>query len=191
MILLYNYQKIQLWANSDKSEYAIYLKERNSNKGNKNNNNNSSNKATNRGSQLLVATNHNRNIKYTELLDEADYLEDLEYYWKYTLEQWIDNNNYGLKTIPETSLPPILLSHTAATNSKGSLQEQEENRRSANNKIPMHRNFRIYRIRKDKKNLKKCHFCKLLYLTNKERAEHEQAWHANNNSDNYENQNKR
>jgi hypothetical protein len=96
-------KKLQLLTNSDKSEFAIYLKN-NSDKINKN-----ASRDTNYN--LLVATSHNRNIEYTELLDESDYLEDLQYNWKYTLEQWIDNHkNKHLITIAEPfiSLHPIL-----------------------------------------------------------------------------------
>jgi hypothetical protein len=66
----HNKKKLQLWTNPDKSEYAIYLKSK-SDKSNKNANRDSSSN----NNKLLVATNHNRNIKYTELLDESDYLK--------------------------------------------------------------------------------------------------------------------
>ena len=200
----YNHQKIQLWTNPDKSDYAIFLKKDNSKWKNKEDD---EYKNTDDSSELLVATNYGRRIKYTKLLDESDYLEDLEYDWKYTLQQWIDNNNNNntLKTtIESSSSSTILLSddghlaeqqivhynnnnnNNANNNIKGYQQEQEvhyrEDNKPAWNKFVRHRNFGLYRIKKNNKiNLKKCRFCKLLYLTNKQRAEHEQSWHANNN----------
>jgi hypothetical protein len=179
---LNNHQKIQLWSNADKSEYAIYI----------NDNSNAVNKKYSEEdtySHLVVATSHNRNMKYTELIDECDYLEDLKYDWKYTLEIWIDNYKYGLNLVILSSIQQLMQhdnnnNNTSTTNSKGSCQELEgalrkEGELSAYNKINTHKNFRECTIKKRKKtNLKRCHFCKLEYLTNKERAEHEQAWHA-------------
>jgi predicted metal-dependent peptidase len=173
-------KKLELWTNSDKSEYAIYLKS--------NSAKNSRNKDIN--DKLLAATSYNRNIKYTELVDEADYLEDLEYDWKYTLEQWIDNNK-DLITITEllSSSPPIHSHFENSLTQQQQVQEEErdntdnngeEEEKSASNTITIHRNFRMYRVRtrkKKKTNLKICHFCKLEYPTNKQRVEHEQAWH--------------
>jgi hypothetical protein len=153
-------KKLQLLTNSDKSEFAIYLKN-NSDKINKN-----ASRDTNYN--LLVATSHNRNIEYTELLDESDYLEDLQYNWKYTLEQWIDNHkNKHLITIAEPfiSLHPIL-SHIEDTITKDQVQESQNNigsnntdyqeglevdreekeEESANNKINIHRSLRKYKI---------------------------------------------
>jgi hypothetical protein len=153
-------KKLELWTNSDKSEFAIYLKN-NSDKINKN-----ASRDTNY--KLLVVTSHNRNIEYTELLDESEYLEDLQYNWKYTLEQWIDNHkNKHLITIAEPllSLHPIL-SHIEDTITKDQVQENQNNissnntdyqeglevdreekeEESANNKINIHRNLRKYKI---------------------------------------------
>jgi hypothetical protein len=78
---LKNRKTLQLWTNADRTEYAIYVEKSKSDKtsGSGNNNNN----------KLIVQTNNDGNIKYSRLLDESDYLEDLEYDWKYTLEHWI------------------------------------------------------------------------------------------------------
>jgi hypothetical protein len=210
---------MQLWTNSDKSEYAIYLKDTSS-KGSKNIKNKDKSPITTTASNnnLLAATNHDNSIKYTELLDESNYLEDLKYDWKYTLERWIhnSNNNYNhdFKAITEASLtsssasPSILIfSHTEGAVVKQQQQQQQDDsnnnfikgkdiqqrseevffsrehgNRSSINKIIKHRNFKLYRIKKKNNKkivLKRCHFCKLEYLTNKERVEHERIWHAN------------
>ena len=187
---LKSYQKMQLWTNSGRSEYAIYLK----NKSNK-----SISNTFGSSNNLLVATNYSRKIKYNELLDESDYIEDVEEYdWKYTLQQWIDNYNNGLATTTEplssspSSLSPILSDfgnslteqqqaddETDSTTRNNNNEELDE-KKSASNTITIRRNFGLFRVRagnKKKTNLKKCRFCKLEYLTNKERLEHEQAWH--------------
>jgi len=61
-------KKIQLWTNQDQTQYAITLE------GN---------------SELLATTD--QNTKYTELVKQSNYLEELEYDWDYTLNHWINN----------------------------------------------------------------------------------------------------
>jgi hypothetical protein len=63
-----SHKKIQLWTNQDQTQYAITLE------GN---------------SELLATTD--QNTKYTELVKQSDYLEELEYDWDYTLNHWINN----------------------------------------------------------------------------------------------------
>jgi hypothetical protein len=83
---------------ADKTEYAIYLKSTGNNKNNKNS-------CIDTDDKLLVRTNHNENAENTRLLDQCDYLDDLEYDWKYALEQWIDNErNKDLLIMSELSL---------------------------------------------------------------------------------------
>ena len=60
--------KIQLWSNRSKSDYAIKLKARTD--------------------TPLAATKNTE--EYTDLVEESDYLEDLQYDWNYTLRHWID-----------------------------------------------------------------------------------------------------
>jgi hypothetical protein len=62
--------KIQLWSNNSKSDYAIKLKG---------------------GSDFLAATKDTPE-KYTGLVEESDYLEDVQYDWNYTLIHWSDNH---------------------------------------------------------------------------------------------------
>jgi hypothetical protein len=84
MITQYLQKEITALDHADKTEYAIYLKSTGNNKNNKNS-------CIDTDDELLVRTNHNENAEYTRLLDQCDYLDDLEYDWKYALEQWIDN----------------------------------------------------------------------------------------------------
>jgi hypothetical protein len=60
--------RVQLWTNQDQNQYAIRLEGK---------------------SGLLAATN--QNALYTELVEESDYFEELEYDWDYTLKHSINN----------------------------------------------------------------------------------------------------
>ena len=63
-----SHKRIQLWTDKDQNQYAIRL-------GGK--------------SDLLATTN--QNAQYTHLVEESDYLEELEYDWDYTLKHCINN----------------------------------------------------------------------------------------------------
>jgi hypothetical protein len=63
-----SHKTIQLWTNQDQNQYAIRLDGK---------------------SDLLATTN--QNAQYTDLVEESDYLEELEYDWDYTLKHCIDN----------------------------------------------------------------------------------------------------
>jgi hypothetical protein len=40
--------------------------------------------------EFLVATSSPSTEKYTNLIEESDYLEDIQYNWEYTLSHWIN-----------------------------------------------------------------------------------------------------
>ena len=63
-----SHKMIQLWTNQDQNQYAIRLEGK---------------------SDLLAATN--QNALYIDLVEESDYLEELEYDWDYTLKHSINN----------------------------------------------------------------------------------------------------
>jgi hypothetical protein len=182
-------KKLQLWTNADKTEYAIYLTSNSDNK--------SSNKNIHRHSndELVINTNRDGNLPYTQLLEESDYLEDLRYDWKYTLEQWIDNER-NKHIITTAGLPPSLPDENFVTQNRicdadSNYQpkqdaDKEKRENSAMDKIAIYNNLRKYKVRRKNKNKKKikCHFCKLEYLTNRDRTEHELAWHPNKSNGN-------
>jgi hypothetical protein len=173
-IVEHNKRRIQLWSNYDKTSYAIYLitktNESNQNIGISGTNN------------LLVANNHSKNIKYTELLDESDYLEDMKYDWKYTLQHWISNSNGDL-TITTEPLPASSSSILSDTENP-LIQQQQQTQTQDKRKFESNKNIEDKNLKhktrsnvKKKDNLKRCHFCKLEFSTNKERADHELTWH--------------
>ncbi|PWU79364.1 MAG: hypothetical protein DLM72_17800 [Candidatus Nitrosopolaris wilkensis] len=59
---------MQLWTNVGQNQYAIRVVGK---------------------SDLLATTN--QNAQYSDLLEESEYLEELEYDWNYTLSHWISN----------------------------------------------------------------------------------------------------
>jgi hypothetical protein len=63
-----SHKMIQLWTNQDQNPYAIRLEGK---------------------SDLLAATN--QNALYSDLVEESDYLEELEYDWEYALKHSINN----------------------------------------------------------------------------------------------------
>jgi hypothetical protein len=71
------FAKIQLWSNNSKTDYAIKLK----------------------GSQDFLAATKDTTEEYTDLVEESDYIEDVQYDWNYTLKHWI--NNHACNTISE------------------------------------------------------------------------------------------
>ena len=65
-----------MWSNNSKSDYAIKLKARTD--------------------TPLAATKNTE--EYTDLVEESDYLEHLQYDWNYTLRHWIDIHTSNLIT---------------------------------------------------------------------------------------------
>jgi hypothetical protein len=63
-----SHKTIQLWTNQDQNQYAIRLE----------------------GKLDLLATT-SENALYTDLVEESDYIEELEYDWDYTLKHCINN----------------------------------------------------------------------------------------------------
>jgi hypothetical protein len=125
------------------------------------------------------------------LLDESDYLDDLKYDWKYTLEQWIDNER-NKHLITKAELPPFLPDENFVThkqvcdaehiNNYQQRQDTDKEKKeiSASGRIDMYKSPKKYEVRRKNNNNKKikCHFCRLEYLTNRDRTEHELAWHS-------------
>ena len=59
--------------------------------------------------------------------------------------------------------------------------DKEKKESSASSRIDMYKKLKKYGDRRRNNNNKKikCHFCKLEYITNRDRTEHELAWHSN------------
>jgi hypothetical protein len=125
-----SHKTIQLWTNQDQNQYAIRLDGK---------------------SDLLATTN--QNAKYTDLVQETDYLEELEYDWDYTLKHCINNiiDNQSLAHSSGRTLETkIIIDNKRVEKSQGS----------------------------SKRSRLKCNSCELEFNNNKNRREHEQTWHA-------------
>jgi archaellum component FlaC len=130
------HKKLQLWSNFSGSEYAIRLEGE---------------------SNFLAATKESPSTQYTDLVEEAAYLEDMMYDWEYTLKHWTSNRYHSDKS--------------SRKDNEGSFQKQA----SINNSD-------YHDLGDNKKNFK-CHFCKLTFHGQPQRREHEQAWHFNKHSE--------
>ena len=142
-------RKIQLWSDPDASEYAIRLDGE---------------------SEFLVSTSEDRpNIRYTDMLEEVGFLEDLKYDWKYTLKRWIANRfNYGNNSSTNVYDEKI------HTDNKFDQSQQLENKvksRYENNKI-------TEQLEQKQILPFKCHFCKLVFGSSIKRKKHEYDWHS-------------
>jgi hypothetical protein len=128
-----NHNALQLWTDADQTEHAITFEGK---------------------SKLLAATN--QNAQYTQLVEQSDYFEELEYNWEYTLKQWI--NNITASKLSASSYGSGGIGVTTPTVDKKGVKK----RRHISSK-PM---------RFD------CNFCKLHFDSNRNRLNHEQMWHG-------------
>lgn len=115
----------------------------------------------------LGLSNHPKEFKamsdpattYTRLIEEVDYYPDMQYDWKFTLRHWMDARN-------------------------GKVEQGME--KPSNGTVNYFQEFDFQTIKPKRvragtvrpKGLVKCRFCNLRYDTVKERAEHENEWHA-------------
>lgn len=102
--------------------------------------------------------------KYTKLVEESEYFIDLDYDWKYLLEHWVGMRN-GSITLTDVGdgkkslTPPAVFDLTDADTFTVKKLKRE-------------------RAKREKPQLpKKCRYCMLSYNSEKERQEHEVAWH--------------
>ena len=128
-----NHNALQLWTDADQAEHAITFE------GN---------------SKLLAATN--QNAQYTQLVEQSDYFEELEYNWEYTLKQWITN-------ITASKL-------SASYGSSGGIGVTTPTRDKKG--VKKRRRIGSKPTRFD------CNFCKLHFDSNRNRLNHEQMWHG-------------
>jgi hypothetical protein len=127
---------LQLWADADQTEHAITFE------GN---------------SKLLAATN--QNVQYTQLVEQSDYFEELDYNWEYTLKQWINN---------------ITASKLSASYDSGGIGVTNPTRDKKGITKRRHSSSKPTRL--------ECNFCKLHFDSNRNRLDHEQIWHGSSSA---------
>ncbi|MEO9294270.1 MAG: hypothetical protein ABI347_01575 [Nitrososphaera sp.] len=135
-----NFRRLQLWSDAHGKDFAVRL--------------------SNESDFRVVS---NPAAKYTKLVEEAEYFENMDYDWKYLLEHWAGVKNGSIRLLDtgnEKEQPAkinwIDLPDDASIN-----------------------NCKKKRVKRTKaKPLLKCHYCMLSYNSEKERSEHEVLWHA-------------
>jgi hypothetical protein len=173
-MLFKNQKKLQLRSDPSRSEYAICLEG---------------------FTDTLAATceNMSKRSQYTHLIEESNFLEDLQYDWKYTLKHWIDNRDHYVSSSNENVLHKEL----------SSLLCPHIDEELINNKDYYNRRFKKdfdYRESRKENNAGletdninrhtghrrtlpfKCHFCKLSFNGNTQRKKHELSWHPKSNT---------
>lgn len=132
-------RKLQLWSDSRGKEFAVRL--------------------SNEHDFKAVS---NPDAKYTELVDETDYLSDTKYDWKFLLEHWAAVINGSIRIVDNDGRKdpdPIPFDLTEALAPMKKLDGRKARREKP-------------------KPLLKCHYCMLSYNTEKERRNHELTWHS-------------
>ncbi len=170
-----NLKKLQLRLNPSRSEYAICLEG---------------------FTDTLASTCEymSKRSQYTHLIEESNFLEDLQYDWKYTLKHWISNRDQYVPSsngnVLHIELSPLLCSH---------IDEEPINNKDYHNNWNIKKDFDYRESRKENNaglepdNINrptrrrrtlpfKCHFCKLSFNGNTQRKKHELAWHPKSNS---------
>jgi Icc-related predicted phosphoesterase len=140
--------KIQLWSNNSKTDYAIKLKGK---------------------SDFLAATRRGITEQYTDLVEESDYFEDIQYDWNYTIRHWIDNHTSNIISEFKDLASVFTETSNSATRTKGGNSE------IYNSPILKEIQNKTY---SRKKGIFKCNYCKLIITTKIKRGQHEQEWHT-------------
>jgi hypothetical protein len=102
----------------------------------------------------------NPTAKYTKLVDEAEYFSDLEYDWQFLLSHWAGVRDGSIKLLDNEGKKPGAVPFEL-TDALAPIKKQEKRARREKPRPPLN-----------------CRFCKLSYNTEKERREHELAWHS-------------
>lgn len=136
-------RKLQLWSDGRGKEFAV--------------------KVSNEAGFKAAS---NPDAKYTKLVDEAEYFDDMKYDWQFLLNHWtsVMNGSIKLSDNNRREPPPLPFDLTEVP-----APTQKPKQRRARREKP--------------KPLLKCDYCKLSYNTEKERRDHELAWHSDKMKD--------
>jgi hypothetical protein len=140
-------RKLQLWTNQSKTKYAISFENE---------------------SSYLAKTNPEL-PEYTTLIAESDTMfRGYEYDWKYILNKWVDNHKSATGFKKRSKF--LFFSLTSADVPESKRTESKSS------------SFYATTLDGKKYSLKlkpyiRCHFCKLVFESNKKRAIHEKEWH--------------
>jgi len=135
-----SFRRLQLWSDAHGKDFAIRL--------------------SNEQDFRVVS---NPAAKYTKLVEEAEYFDDMDYDWKYLLEHWtgVKNGSIRLLDIGDGKERPATI-HWIDLPDDASINNGKKKQAKRTKPKP----------------LLKCHYCMLSYNSKKERSEHEALWHA-------------
>jgi hypothetical protein len=143
--------KMQLWSNISKTDYAIKL---------------------NGKSGFLAATRQPPTEEYTNLVEESDFLEDVQYDWNYTLRHWIDNHACNINTTCtniSSLFPHVEMSGTSNSGTTTNVNDYDS---PIFNEIQNNKNAMQSKTYSHQKGKFKCNYCKLMFITRTKRKLH-------------------
>ena len=148
------HQKMQLWSNPYENEYALLLAIKSADNDHK--------------SQEPFLARTNPKARFTHIIAESDYLEDLKEGWEFTLRHFIEQYKEALKQEPKEYLrrnkPIASTVYPSYSNKQGFKNELNSNQRKY---YPINLTSYI-----------KCQYCNLDFHDVEERREHELEWHV-------------
>ena len=149
------HQKMQLWSNPYENEYALCLAIKSADNDHK--------------SQELFLARTNPKARFTHIVAESDYLEDLKEGWEFTLRHFIEQYKEALKQEPKEEYlrrnkPIASTVYPSFSNKQGFKNELNSDQR------------KYYPIKLI--SYTKCHYCNLEFHDVEERREHELEWHV-------------
>jgi predicted chitinase len=149
------HQKMQLWSNPYENEYALRLAITSADSDYK--------------SQELFIARTNPKAKYTHIVAESDYLEDLKEGWEFSLRHFIEQYKEALRQVPKEEYfrrnKPRITStiYPSYSNKQGFKNDKSDQRKYYPIKLISYL---------------KCHYCNLDFHDVEKRREHELEWHV-------------
>ncbi|NAL77600.1 hypothetical protein [Nitrososphaera sp. AFS] len=147
------HQKIQLWSNPYENEYALRLAITSADNDYK--------------SQEPFLARTNPKARYTHIVAESDYLEDLKEGWEFTLRHFIEQYKEALQQEPKEEYLKRNKRVTSTVYPSYSSKQGFKNDKSDQQKY-----YPIKLI-----SYIKCHYCNLEFHDVEERKDHELEWH--------------
>lgn len=160
--------RIQIWSNVNCSEFAIRLN-------------------TDIADSFRAVTKEGE--QYMKIVEESEYLHDMNYEWHYTLSYWVEIHSkpQRRRTIVNSKIEPrdedILTFHANANNDNKNIHSEKSRTNSlvqellSNNSRKDDGRYKKKRSSWLKRTLK-CHYCGLMFVNERERVNHEGEWHA-------------
>jgi hypothetical protein len=135
-----SFRKLQLWSDAHEKEFAVRL-----------------------SNEQNFRAISNPDVKYTKLVEEAEYFSDMDYDWKYLLEHWVGVRTGSIPLLDDGDGNKSTLGVFDLANADTFTVEKPDGGGAKREKPQLP---------------KKCRYCMLSYNSERERREHEVAWHS-------------